>query len=515
MKKLLKRKLTWIIVAAVVVAGGIYYHVKHSGSSYQFITVQQGSITQTVSVTGNTTPAESLDLAFQNGGTIARVQKNAGDTVNAGDVLVTLDTGSLQAQLAEEQASVQAAQAQLASLQAGAQPADIQESQAAVAAAQQTLANTYTNVPSTLEGAYAQAYDAVRNQLSPFFMNAESINPQLTFTVNDSQTLNNITSERVQASTELNNWESEMSSLAATAPTSTLQTMLANGSEHLNIIQTLLTTAAQALIEENGLSATTLASYKSALATAVNETTQAQTSVSTAAQNIASEEIAITQAQAALNLKLAGSTTQQIQAQQAQVAEAQANVQGIEVQIQEASLVSPIAGVVTVQNAQVGEIAQPGATMTSVISTSNLEVDAYVPETDIGKVAIGNPVNMTFDAFQGQTFTGKVFYIDPAQTILSGVVDYKIKVSFDNPGSNMKSGLTANLDIQTETHDNAFILPQYAVLQTDQGSFVEVVQNGQVAQVPITTGIQDENGNVEILTGVTAGEQVLNIGLKS
>jgi multidrug efflux pump subunit AcrA (membrane-fusion protein) len=88
-----------------------------------------------------------------------------------------------------------------------------------------------------------------------------------------------------------------------------------------------------------------------------------------------------------------------------------------------------------------------GQVITSVISANNFEVDAYVPETDIGKVAIGNPVSMTFDAFPGETFAGKVFYIDPAQTIESGVVDYLVKVSFNTPDSRIKSGLTANLDI--------------------------------------------------------------------
>ena len=59
------------------------------------------------------------------------------------------------------------------------------------------------------------------------------------------------------------------------------------------------------------------------------------------------------------------------------------------------------------------------------------------------------------------------------------------------------------------------ILPQYAILQNDQGTFVETLVNGKVVTNPVTLGIQDENGNVEVLSGVTAGEQVVNIGLKS
>ena len=125
------------------------------------------------------------------------------------------------------------------------------------------------------------------------------------------------------------------------------------------------------------------------------------------------------------------------------------------------------------------------------------------PETDIGQVSVGNPVNMTFDAFPGETFTGKVFYIDPAETDISGVVDYKVKVSFDTSDPRMKSGLTANLNIETQTDNNVLILPQYAVLQNDQGNFVEVLQNGAAVQVPVTLGIHDDQRNVEVASGTT------------
>ena len=122
---------------------------------------------------------------------------------------------------------------------------------------------------------------------------------------------------------------------------------------------------------------------------------------------------------------------------------------------------------------------------------------------------------MTFDAFPGETFVGKVFYIDPAETIVSGVVDYLVKVSFNTPDPRLKSGLTANLSIQTQTDQNALILPQYAVVQNASGTYVDVLQSGTETQIPVTLGIRDQNGNVEIASGVTEGQQVINIGLKA
>ena len=221
------------------------------------------------------------------------------------------------------------------------------------------------------------------------------------------------------------------------------------------------------------------------------------------------------EAQAAMQQTEAPPTTFDIQGQEAAVEAAQATVDQIDAEINQSILRSPIDGTVSVQNAKVGELATPGTTLVTVISKDNLEVDADLPETDIGKVNVNDPVSITFDAFPGETFAGTVFYIDPAETIIQGVVNYKIKIAFTKPDSRIKSGLTANLSITTNTENNVLILPQFAVLQNDSGSFVEVQDGKTTKEIPVTTGIQDSSGNIEITSGVTEGEQVLNLGLKT
>ena len=514
-----KRSVVITVVAAFLVAGAIYFFwLKSNSSPYQLVSVTRGSITEVVSVTGNTTPIQSLDLSFPAGGTIAAVYKNAGDTVSAGAVLEELNTSGLQAQLAQAQAAVQAAQATLEGLQAGPTSQTVQVAQAAVASAEQTLANTYTSIPNAVTDAYAKANDAVHNQVGTFYNNPDSNNPQLVFSLNDPQVSNDANTQRVKVGNELSEWQTEIAVFASTTAslsTSTLGQDMQNAAAHLSVVTTMLNTDATAVVDATGLSASTAATYKDDVASAITEVSSAASAINTIQQNIASEQAQLAQTQAQLAQTLAGSTSQAIGAQQAQVASAQANVQSIQVNIANATLSSPINGIVTTQNAKVGQIAAAGQIMTSIISGNNFEVDAYVPETDIGKVAIGNAVSMTFDAFAGETFAGKVFYIDPAETILSGVVDYLVKVSFNTPDTRIKSGLTANLNINTQTDANALILPQYAVIQNASGTYVDILQNGKEVQVPVTLGISDQNGNVEIASGVTVGEQVVNIGLKS
>jgi multidrug efflux pump subunit AcrA (membrane-fusion protein) len=145
-------------------------------------------------------------------------------------------------------------------------------------------------------------------------------------------------------------------------------------------------------------------------------------------------------------------------------------------------------------------------------SEGRLEIEANVPEVDIGKVAAGNIVRITIDAFPNETFTGKVRYIDPAETVVDGVTNFKIKVDFDTVDKRLKSGLTANLTIETLKKDNVVILPLYAISENASGTFVQKREGDKTILVPVTIGLRGYDGKVEILSGVQAGEVVLGGG---
>ena len=302
--------------------------------------------------------------------------------------------------------------------------------------------------------------------------------------------------------------------ISPASPPATLDAAITEDLGYLANVRALLSNVSDALNSANNLSAATQSAYKASVTAAITEVNTATKNLNTASQAIASQKLTVQQLEAQLALKKAGATPEDIAAQAAQVEEVQATVASIQAKLQNSEIVAPQSGTVTQFDAKVGQTASPNTPLISIISGSKFEVDAEVPETDIGKVAMGDAVSMTLDAFSGETFTGTVFYIDPAETILQGVVDYKVKVSFDKPDARLKSGLTANLDIQTKHKDSVLILPQYAILQNDSGTFVETLVKGKVVDNPVTLGIQDAKGNVEIASGVTAGEQVLNIGLK-
>lgn len=509
-----KRYIIPAVIVLLILIRVIYKHAK--GTTYDMISVTSGSITETVSVTGNTTPTQSVSLGFQNAGTIAAVNYDVGDHVPAGAVIASLNTSDLSASLKQAEANVDAENAKLEGLNAGAQPQDIAASQAALQKAQQDLANMYAGISDASNNAYSKASDAVYLQLNQVFTFGQSANPQLSFQTTDSQAENLAESKRITVGTELTAWQKALGTVSAASSQSDLTALLADNVKDLSDIRDLLATVSTALNAAPGTDPS-LATYKANVSTATSEVTSALSTLNAIPQNIASQNLTVNQLQAELALKQAGSTESDIAAQEAEVEQAEASVAAAQAKLADAEIVAPISGTITQQDAKVGQVASPSTPLVSIISNGAFEVDADVPETDIGKLAVGDAVSMTFDAFPNETFTGKVFYIDPAETINQGVVDYKIKVSFDTPDARMKSGLTSNLDITTKTHDNALILPQYAILTNDKGTFVETLAADKktVQTDPVTLGIQDENGNVEILSGVTAGEQVLNIGLKT
>jgi len=104
------------------------------------------------------------------------------------------------------------------------------------------------------------------------------------------------------------------------------------------------------------------------------------------------------------------------------------------------------------------------AAVISVLSNAKFEIEANVSENEIAEVSLADPVAITLDVLgPSEKFSGRIIKIDPAETIVSGVVYYKVTSVFDVEDVKIKSGMTANLDIQTDKKENVLYLPYYVV----------------------------------------------------
>ncbi len=512
------------------------------------ITVGYSDIIQEVNVTGKIKSAHEVSLAFEKGGKIATTQVDIGAHVKAGQALITLSNAGQLADLEKAKAGLATQQAELDKLKRGSRKEEIVIAQVAADKAQNTLndatlnaenvktkadldlANIYGGIKNTLSDAYAQASDAINKQIDDFYSGDNSSSPQLTFSTSDAQAKVDAEWQRFIAGDILKKIKQEIDTLPPDGLT--LERILVREEGYLNTIRNFFIRLEDTLNSASSLQPSTLASYRANLATAranvntsIASLTNLRQSIATqkttnqnaiqsasASINTAQDDLKATQAQ--LNLKQAGPTKEEIETQEAQLKEARAQIASAQAELSKTILLSPIDGIVTREDAKLGEIVAANEALVSVIAQNNLEIETNVPEVDIGKINLSNPVEITLDAFPQEKFSGKVFSIEPGETIIDGVVNFKVRVAFEAKDSRFKTGLTANLAIQTLKKEHVLSLAQFAIIENAKGTFVKKVTGDTTRDIPVTLGIRGKDGNVETLSGLKEGDSVVNVGVK-
>ena len=182
----------------------------------------------------------------------------------------------------------------------------------------------------------------------------------------------------------------------------------------------------------------------------------------------------------------------------------------VETDLNYAVIRSPITGTVASVSTQEGETVAASfttPTFATVIEDGALELIALVDETDIGNVALGNPVTFTVEAYPARDFTGRVERIAPRGTIISGVVNFEVMIRIESPVAELKPDMTANVSIRTAERE-ALVLPSAAVQKDDTGRYVWVEKDGELQRRTVTAGTR-EAGVTEIRQGVAAGDRIL------
>jgi multidrug efflux pump subunit AcrA (membrane-fusion protein) len=172
---------------------------------------------------------------------------------------------------------------------------------------------------------------------------------------------------------------------------------------------------------------------------------------------------------------------------------------------------SPIAGVVASVATQEGETVAAGLnapTFVTVVDLDRLQVNAYVDEVDIGKVAMGQRATFTVDAFPGRDFHGQVSAIYPTATIQDNVVKYIVVIDVDRPyEGTLRPEMTASVRIDLEAR-TVLAVPTRAIRQDGGRSVVQVVGESGVEVRPVRVGWRDGPW-AEITEGLADGEQIL------
>lgn len=496
------KKVSGVVV--VVLLSTLFFVLRNSNPTQETMVVEQGNVVEKVILTGKVKPTEEVDLAFDRSGRVATINTKVGASVYSGQTLVSLDSSEVYADYLKAQANVASAQARLDELKRGSRPEEIAISQSEVSNATIALANAEDKLKSALYESYAKADDAVRNNIDSLFSNPRTNNPQISIPVNDTQLKNDINLLRYQVENLFLGWDqnpSDISRVTIVKITSDLNT--------IKMFADKVAIAVNALASNSSLSATTVDGYKASVSTARTGLISAQSSISSAEERLNTVKSTLLIAQKNLALKQAGTSAEEISAQEAQVLQYQAQLQAVSAQLSKMTIRAPFAGLVTKQDANRGEIVTAGTPVVSVISGDNLEIEANVSEVSVGKVSVGNMVFITMDAFPGKTFTGKVVYIEPGETIVDGVVNFKVRIVFSEKYPEIKTGLSTNLEIVTAIKENVVKVAEYAITTRDNKKYALKRDGKREVEVEVTTGFKGSDGFVEVLSGLAPGDTVV------
>ncbi|HYS54598.1 MAG TPA: efflux RND transporter periplasmic adaptor subunit [Thermoanaerobaculia bacterium] len=208
-------------------------------------------------------------------------------------------------------------------------------------------------------------------------------------------------------------------------------------------------------------------------------------------------------------------------------------------QFQGSNVIAPMDGTVLTKNIEIGESITSGVSsfnagtiLFTVADVTKMIVKAGVNEVDIGKIRVGMPVKVTLDAYPKISFAGRIDRIAPAVRIEDKVHLFDVEVRLDAQGRELRSGMTANIEMIGEKKAKVLTVPVESVFQRDEGEIVYVKKKldakamAEASKKPkdegkidkdawkkffdkrvVVTGLSD-NAHVEILKGLKAGEEI-------
>jgi RND family efflux transporter MFP subunit len=459
-------------------------------------TVEQGTVRQLVSVSGIADAKQTADLSFPMSGFIDSVAVKVGDVVKAGDILVSQNTAALLADQQDALATLQKAKADKDELIAGPRSEarvvtaeTIALKEAALKTAKENGTEQIASAERLLrsDGLTAYTDKATENATAPIISGSYTCDKEGSYNV------------RMYRSDSLSGYSYEITGIeTGIFPASTNQPAPL-GTCGLRILFDSKSIYSSTIwhIEIPNTKSLRYVANKNAL-----ELTKIQTASAIA---LAEQELALTKASA--DSSNAPARTEALTRAEASITQAEARLARISSEISDRVLRAPFDGTITDISAQKGEVA--GATpIVTVLAENAFDLTARIPEIDIGKLKIGQRVEMVFDAKPSDTLMGTISFISLKATEIDGVSYYEAYVQLDNKPDWLRSGLNAYINIILSEKSDALRIPKRFLIK-ENTAVVVLKRNGQTnATTTVGVDLEGDDGFVAI-TGLNSGDTVV------
>jgi len=181
-------------------------------------------------------------------------------------------------------------------------------------------------------------------------------------------------------------------------------------------------------------------------------------------------------------------------------------------QINQNYVTAPFSGVIDEVFVKVGSIASPGVPLMQLVNTNDLKATAKVPDSYVAFIKQGDQVKVNFPDLN-KTMEASVTYVGRIVDPMSRTFRIEVKLPGGNP--DLKPNLMSLIQINDKTSNSAIVIEENIVQPTEEGKIVFVTADDKGKKVArqrmVTTGLS-YNGKVEILTGLSVGDQLITTG---
>ena len=204
-----------------------------------------------------------------------------------------------------------------------------------------------------------------------------------------------------------------------------------------------------------------------------------------------SESVKVAEAQMAV-------TNAQVKSAQAAVTQRESTLAQARIDLARTKITSPVNGIVIKRSIEKGQTVAASLQSPELFviaqNLQDMQVDASIDESDVGKIKTGQKATFTVDAFAGQTFEGEVRQVRKAAQTVANVVTYVAVIGFSNSGGRLLPGMTANVRVITDARENVLKVPNAALRMKIAG--VEPAATGAPAtSLPTGTPPAGQSGN--------------------
>lgn len=496
------------VIACAILLYGLLSSPKINSDTY---TVLEGPINQYVKITGQVESSRDANLSFQSTGAVSFIGIKPGDRVAQGKVLATLQGGDAQVSLLQAEANLANQVAILDQLKQGARKEEVAIKEQTLENAKDTLTQAYSSLPDSIQNVDATTADVIKNKFSSLFT-FNTGRYVLSFSSCDQRLQSEIEVKRTALENILADFQKKSSVVSAISSPETIDGAFSAAYQATLMTNDLVNGISNLLLSSCSISNPSLDSYRTSLSGAKTSMTALFSDIASKRSALLSAKNVVNQATRDLELTKSGTDPYKLKSQMALVSQAEAQVASARSGIQKTLIVAPFSGIISSVDLSLGETVGSGKTVISMLAVDSFEIQAKVPEIDIIKIKVGAKVDVTLDAYgQSEIFPATVTRINPTATTEGSVPVYTVIVTFKGKDDRIKQGMTANVQILSESKSRAIVAPArfVKVINKDKGQ-VTRISEGKEESLEVSLGLRGAEGLIEITAGLLVGDVLIS-----